>query len=198
MNIFKSFGLKKARKVKITEGMEVDAGLEPGSWAGEWVDADDYYMWLGAKREEDDKKAEDAWKKKFAEEGHTMPERFKNRPIDAVLDDDYWIDEDKRWADKTALEKPELGEGVPVKGRGLPQKYYSDRPRPSAEGEVPGRTDFLDEKQYTKRPKGQTLADKRAGRPVLNMFKVFGLKKNEEEDEDEDKKKTPNGGENGD
>ena len=169
--ILKMFGLKKARKMEITEEM-ADKIDSPGL-AGETVDADDYYYWLNQKHEA-------GWKKKFAEEGHTMPERFKNRPIDEVLDDDYWIDEDKRWADKIALEKPEPGEGIPIKGRGLPKKYYSDRPRPSAEGEAPGRTDFLDEKQNTSRTKAQTLAYKRAGRDskgrdIMNIKKLFGI-----------------------
>ena len=136
----------------------------------------------------------------FFNEQEKEKKRYGAKGIDDMIareqDEEWARDTDEHFAAQEEADRPEAG--VPVKGRGLPQKYYSDRPRPSAEGEVPGRTDFLDEKQYTKRPKGQTLADKRAGRAVLNMFKVFGLKKNEEEDEDEDKKKTPNGGENGD
>ena len=207
VSLFKMFGLKKARKMEITEEM-ADRIDSPGL-AGETLDADDYYYWLNQKHEAD-------WKKKFAEEGHTMPERFQNRPIDDVLDDDFWIDEDKRWSDKIALEKPELGEDVPIKGRGLP----SNKPVPSAEGKIPGRTDFPDKKQYTNRPKGQTLSDKRAGRSVINMLnKAFGAKdvkgqmteedasgKNygggkfwstSEKEEEGDKKKTANGSSNG-
>jgi len=187
MNIFKSFGLKKAPLAERLERQGWGPGAMSAEDRREMEGRDESYGdWVNRRIEERAKKQEDAWKKKFAEEGHTMPKRFENRPIDEVLEDDYMIDEDKKWADEVALEQPESGEGISVKGRGLPKKYYGDKPRPSAEGEAPGRTDFLDEKQYTKRPKGQTLADKRAGRAVLNMFKAFGINK-------EGGKKTPGG-----
>ena len=191
ISLFKMFGLKKARKVEITEEM-ADRIDSPGL-AGEWADANDYYHWLNLKREAD-------WKKKFAEEGHTLPERFMNKPIDDEMDreqmEDMYGDFGEHFDAQEEANRPEAN--VPIKGRGLPKKYYSDKPVPSAEGEIPGRTDFLDEKQYTKRPKGQTLADKRAGRSVINMLnKAFKLNKNKA-DADEYKKKTPNGGENGD
>ena len=216
MNIFKSFGLKKAPKGANRQPYpRIDRDTIMEGWGSEGMSTEDrremegrdesYGEWVNRKIEEGAKKQEDDWKKKFAEEGHTMPERFKNRPIDAVLDDDFWIDEDKRWADKIALEKPELGEGVPVKGRGLPKKFSSDKPRPSAEGDIPGRTDFKDKPLVgqSKRPKAETLADKRrGGGAVAMMDKAFGLKKNKD-DADEDKKNTPNGhapedGDNGD
>ena len=160
MNIFKAFGLKKATRTK----EEV---------------AKDPTMAIATDWDEIDRKSKRDWKAEQARRAAVPPsppqQKWSDAQHERALEEDWARD----WSDHFAAREPELGEGEPVKGRGLPKKYYGDRPRPSAEGTIPGRTDFLDEKQYTSSPEGQTLADKRAGRAVLNMFKVFGLDKDD-------------------
>jgi len=169
---------------------------------------------------------------KEMEEFFNEQEKEKKRYDAKGIDDMIEREQEEGWARDTdehfAAQEVEPGEGISVKGRASPKKFWGSKPRLSAEQERldtgPGKTDFeVDQDSYGARqavaakkgktPKGKTLADKRRGVGVLNMFKVFGLhkddvssknygggklspssEKQEDGHPDEDKKKTSNGG----
>ena len=218
MNIFKTFGLKKA---STKEEVAKDPTMAIGTDLDE-VDRKSKRDWIDeavqARRE-----GKDLLEDPSAESEFPSPSSIDDM-IDREHEEEWARDTDEHFATQEEADRPEAS--VPVKGR--PDETPLERSERA----------YKEAGYYppTRQVKPQTLADKRAGRTksdvggsrtmqrdpmpyegrgkdfgiggayrkpkaeVMNMFKVFVLHKADKEDEhpDEDKKKTPNGGENGD
>ena len=142
MNILKAFGLKKAPKGSNRQPYpRLDRDTIMEGWGPEGMSEEERREMEGrdesfgdyVERTSNERatRQDDEWRKKFAAEGHTIPERFARGTLDEALDreqmdagEEDWA---RDWSEHFAGQQGERGEGIPIKGRQETAKQKSER-----------------------------------------------------------------------